>query len=190
MTITIFLLLVTVPAVLLVCRTEQRTKRGCGRGCATCGNREICHPGESAGHPAAKKREAAPPVDGTASLPPGGRKTQPSVLVTAIESSSSDFKSTVPGSRSSTRWRSGPSGRRSRRGSNPCPAAALPDGQARKPCRHAAGTPYLKALSRKPNFSCASSGLMPSAANIRLCTEGSEIRIEPPPNSVPLRTRS
>ena len=89
MTITIFLLLVTVPAVLLVCRTEQRTKRGCGRGCAI--------PEKSAGHPAAKKREAAPPVDGTASLPPGGRKTQPSVLVTAIESSSSDFKSTVPG---------------------------------------------------------------------------------------------
>lgn len=46
MAIPIFLLLVTVPAVLLVCRTEQRTKRGCGRGCATCGNREICHPGE------------------------------------------------------------------------------------------------------------------------------------------------
>ncbi len=46
MAILIFLLLVTVPAVLLVCRTEQRTKRGCGRGCATCGNREICHPGE------------------------------------------------------------------------------------------------------------------------------------------------
>ena len=32
MAIPIFLLLVTVPAVLLVCRTEQRTKRGCGRG--------------------------------------------------------------------------------------------------------------------------------------------------------------
>ena len=46
MTIPIFLLLVTVPAVLLVCRTEQRTKRGCGRGCATCGNRALCHPGE------------------------------------------------------------------------------------------------------------------------------------------------
>ena len=46
MAILIFLLLVTVPAVLLVCRTEQRTKRGCGRGCATCGNRALCHPGE------------------------------------------------------------------------------------------------------------------------------------------------
>lgn len=23
--------------------SERGTKRGCGRGCATCGNREICH---------------------------------------------------------------------------------------------------------------------------------------------------
>lgn len=23
--------------------SEQNTKRGCGHGCATCGNREICH---------------------------------------------------------------------------------------------------------------------------------------------------
>lgn len=29
--------------------TQQQTKRGCGRGCATCGNRSICHSGEKNG---------------------------------------------------------------------------------------------------------------------------------------------
>ncbi len=32
-----------VPAVLLL-RLDYGKKRGCGRGCATCGNRHICHP--------------------------------------------------------------------------------------------------------------------------------------------------
>ena len=27
----------------LVLATNQSAKRGCGRGCATCGNRTICH---------------------------------------------------------------------------------------------------------------------------------------------------
>lgn len=36
-------LIVTVPAALLVLGTRQQKKRGCGRGCATCGNREICY---------------------------------------------------------------------------------------------------------------------------------------------------
>ena len=57
MAIPIFLLLVTVPAVLLVCRTEQRTKRGCGRGCATCGNREICWRGQEMGKPKQKQEK-------------------------------------------------------------------------------------------------------------------------------------
>ena len=32
-----------VPAVIIVLKTNQSAKRGCGRGCATCGNREFCH---------------------------------------------------------------------------------------------------------------------------------------------------
>ena len=39
-------------AMLLV--TRQDKKRGCGRGCATCGNRDICHRRKDAG-----KRENA-----------------------------------------------------------------------------------------------------------------------------------
>ena len=31
-----------IPLVILL-MTKQDEKRGCGRGCATCGNREICH---------------------------------------------------------------------------------------------------------------------------------------------------
>lgn len=31
------------PALLLVLKTNQSKKRGCGRGCATCGNRAFCH---------------------------------------------------------------------------------------------------------------------------------------------------
>lgn len=27
----------------IVLKTNQSPKRGCGRGCATCGNREFCH---------------------------------------------------------------------------------------------------------------------------------------------------
>ena len=33
-----------IPIALLLCN-DYGSKRGCGRGCATCGNREICHPG-------------------------------------------------------------------------------------------------------------------------------------------------
>lgn len=32
-------------ALSIVLSTSQDTKRGCGRGCATCGNRSICHRG-------------------------------------------------------------------------------------------------------------------------------------------------
>ena len=32
--------------LLLVLRNGQSKKRGCGRGCATCGNRHLCHPGQ------------------------------------------------------------------------------------------------------------------------------------------------
>ncbi len=33
-------------ASFLVLRTNQVKKRGCGRGCVTCGNREFCHRSE------------------------------------------------------------------------------------------------------------------------------------------------
>ena len=40
----ILLLLISfVPAALAVIYTNQSKKRGCGRGCARCGNRDFCH---------------------------------------------------------------------------------------------------------------------------------------------------
>lgn len=39
----LILLVAFVPAGILVVRTKQDKKRGCGRGCAKCGNREFCH---------------------------------------------------------------------------------------------------------------------------------------------------
>lgn len=39
----LILLAAFVPAGLLVVGTKQEKKRGCGRGCAKCGNREFCH---------------------------------------------------------------------------------------------------------------------------------------------------
>ena len=38
-------LILIVPALILV-KNDYSKKRGCGRGCATCGNRHICHPGK------------------------------------------------------------------------------------------------------------------------------------------------
>ena len=38
----VFAIAFGVPLILLLL-TRQEKKRGCGRGCATCGNREICH---------------------------------------------------------------------------------------------------------------------------------------------------
>jgi hypothetical protein len=29
--------------VIIMLKTNQSQKRGCGRGCATCGNRDFCH---------------------------------------------------------------------------------------------------------------------------------------------------
>src|SRR5690606_1115323 len=52
------------------------------------------------------------------------------------------------------------------------------------------GAPYFSASSRKPNFSCCSSSLMPSTRNTVCCMALSWIRIEPPPSSVPLSTMS
>lgn len=40
------LLAAFVPACFLLLRTNQAKKRGCGSGCATCGNREFCHRSE------------------------------------------------------------------------------------------------------------------------------------------------
>ena len=42
----VVLLVAFVPACILVLRTNRVKKRGCGRGCATCGNREFCHRSE------------------------------------------------------------------------------------------------------------------------------------------------
>ena len=41
--IILLLLVVFGLALALVLATGQEKKRGCGRGCATCGNRSICH---------------------------------------------------------------------------------------------------------------------------------------------------
>ena len=38
----VFAAVFAVPLLILLA-TKQDKKRGCGRGCATCGNREICH---------------------------------------------------------------------------------------------------------------------------------------------------
>lgn len=52
------------------------------------------------------------------------------------------------------------------------------------------GAPYLKAFIRKPKRSCACSAVKPSNSNILACSFESWIRIEPPPISVPLQTKS
>jgi len=40
--ILIFALIIFLPLAILLL-TGQEKKRGCGRGCATCGNRDICY---------------------------------------------------------------------------------------------------------------------------------------------------
>ena len=40
--ILLFAVVFGIPLVILLL-TNQDKKRGCGRGCATCGNRNICH---------------------------------------------------------------------------------------------------------------------------------------------------
>lgn len=42
----LLLLACFVPAGYLVLKTNQAKKRGCGRGCATCGNKDFCHRSE------------------------------------------------------------------------------------------------------------------------------------------------
>lgn len=44
--LTLLLLAAFIPAGYLLLRTNQVKKRGCGRGCATCGNKEFCHRSE------------------------------------------------------------------------------------------------------------------------------------------------
>ncbi len=41
--IALILLVAFVPAALIVLHSKQEKKRGCGRGCARCKNREFCH---------------------------------------------------------------------------------------------------------------------------------------------------
>lgn len=52
------------------------------------------------------------------------------------------------------------------------------------------GTPYLNAVSRNPNCSCACSGVNPSTSNILLWISGLKIRTLPPPISLPFSTIS
>ena len=44
----LYILLIAVGVIVgvIVSRTSAYNKRGCGRGCPTCRNRFICHPGE------------------------------------------------------------------------------------------------------------------------------------------------
>ena len=39
----LILLIAFVPAAFAVLYTKQSKKRGCGRGCERCGNRDFCH---------------------------------------------------------------------------------------------------------------------------------------------------
>jgi hypothetical protein len=48
-------LVLLLPAALLI-KNDYGKKRGCGRGCATCGNRHICHPGQYS-TPGSEKRD-------------------------------------------------------------------------------------------------------------------------------------
>lgn len=43
MAVVLFILAVCGIPLLLMHYSSHSTKRGCGRGCATCGNRDICH---------------------------------------------------------------------------------------------------------------------------------------------------
>lgn len=43
MMLVLFLICVIGIPMTIMIYTERGKKRGCGRGCATCGNREICH---------------------------------------------------------------------------------------------------------------------------------------------------
>ena len=59
--------------------------------------------------------------------------------------------------------------------------------KAMPPC---GGAPYSKAPSRKPNCSSACSGVKPRSLKFLDWSSRSWIRMEPPPISTPLRTRS
>ncbi len=56
----LMLLICFVPAAFAVLYTKQVKKRGCGRGCARCGNRDFCHRSrlsfEEAGKPGSKPK--------------------------------------------------------------------------------------------------------------------------------------
>ena len=43
MTVILILIAAFCLPLFLILSTGQSQKRGCGRGCATCGNRNICH---------------------------------------------------------------------------------------------------------------------------------------------------
>lgn len=56
------LLIAFVPAAFAVLYTNQVKKRGCGRGCAHCGNRDFCH---RRGLSLGKASEKSDSTDGT-----------------------------------------------------------------------------------------------------------------------------
>ncbi len=43
MAVLLFALAVCGTAMAVMLYTDRGSKRGCGRGCASCGNRELCH---------------------------------------------------------------------------------------------------------------------------------------------------
>lgn len=55
----LILLVAFVPAALAVLYTKQVKKRGCGRGCARCGNRDFCHRRRLSTGKAAEKADGA-----------------------------------------------------------------------------------------------------------------------------------
>ena len=71
-----------------------------------------------------------------------------------------------------------------------CPpniATSLSKPNARPPC---GGAPYSKASIKKPNCALASSSENPRWRSMIACVSLSCIRIDPPPISLPLSTRS
>lgn len=57
----ILLILLCLSLILISSKTQQLQKRGCGRGCATCGNRFICHRGEYQKEPENKDQDPDAP---------------------------------------------------------------------------------------------------------------------------------
>lgn len=57
----LFALMLGIPAAIAM-KTKQSKKRGCGRGCAYCGNRFICHRSQFK-RPSESDNKEAPPAN-------------------------------------------------------------------------------------------------------------------------------